>query len=158
MHVKELMTETPSVCNVADSANEAARIMWERDCGAVPVVDGSGHVVGIVTDRDICMAAYFRGVALSAIPIVEVMAREVCTCQAEDDLGRAEHLMQQHQIRRLPVLANGGTLVGMLSLSDVAQAVRRNGGPRQKTHDGDELLQTVTAVSEPRSERRAASR
>ena len=154
MHVKELMTEAPRACNVADSANEAARIMWEHDCGAVPVVDSAGHVVGIVTDRDICMAAFFRGVALSAIPVVEVMAREVCTCQAEDDLGAAERLMQQHQIRRLPVLANGGTLVGMLSLSDVALGVRRSASPRQKSQDGDELLQTVTAVSEPRPERR----
>jgi CBS domain-containing protein len=157
MNVKELMTQTPGVCNIDSSANDAARIMWERDCGAVPVVDESGRVAGIVTDRDLCMAAYIQGTPLSAIPVSTVMTREVCTCEADDDVGAAEHLMQEHRVRRLPVVENGGTLVGILSLSDVAQGVRRTSGPRQRSGQGDDFLLTVTAVSEPRMQRRAAS-
>jgi CBS domain-containing protein len=157
MNVKELMTRTPAVCSCEDSANEAARIMWERDCGAVPVIDESGRLAGIVTDRDICMAAYFQGTALSAIPLSRIMTREVCACQADDEVGTAEHMMQEHRVRRLPVVENGGTLVGILSLSDVAQGVRRTSGPRQRSGHGDDLLQTVTAVSEPRTQRHAAA-
>ena len=61
MQVRELMTDSPSSCSPNDSANEAARVMWDCDCGVVPVVDDSGHVAGIVTDRDICMAAFKQG-------------------------------------------------------------------------------------------------
>jgi CBS domain-containing protein len=157
MNVKELMTRTPALCTCEDTANEAARIMWERDCGAVPVVDESGRLAGIVTDRDICMAAYFQGAPLSAIPLSRIMTREVCTCQAEDEIGAAEHTMQLHRVRRLPVVENGGSVVGILSLSDVAQGVRRTSGPRQRSNQGDDFLHTVAAVSEPRRERLAAS-
>ena len=72
MQVKDVMTTSPGTCSVSDMANEAARIMWDRDCGSVPVIDAAGHVVGIVTDRDICMAAYFQGRPLSAIPLANV--------------------------------------------------------------------------------------
>ena len=150
MQVKDLMTPSPSVCTLDDSTNEAARIMWERDCGAVPVVDGSGRVVGMITDRDICIAAYFQGEPLSQIRVADVMSRELCTCRPDDSVRAAEHVMREHQVRRLPVVTDGKTLVGILSLSDLAVGVpRRTDGPQpQESH---ELLQVVSAVSEPRA-------
>jgi CBS domain-containing protein len=144
------MTRGPEVCSVRQSANEAARIMWERDCGSVPVVDDSGGVVGMVTDRDICMAAYFRGAPLSAIALSDIMARQVYTCRAEADLAVAERLMRERQVRRLPVVAGDGSLVGMLSSGDVSQGVTRKSGQRPSDGEGLELIQTVAAVSEPR--------
>jgi CBS domain-containing protein len=158
MQVKEIMTDTPQVCGVNDSANEAARIMWERDCGAVPVVDRDGHTVGIVTDRDICMAAYFQGRHLSAIPIAEIMSRDLCTIEAEADLNDAERLMQSRQIRRLPVVANGGHLIGILSLSDLARTVPRDGGGRQAVPESQEVLRTVEKVSQPRNSTGSSSK
>src|SRR5437667_119049 len=131
MRVKELMTHSPRACGVNDSANAAARIMWERDCGAVPVLGDDGHVVGIVTDRDICMAAYFQGLPLSSIQVANIMSADVCTCEAHDEVTRAEALMRQRQINRLPVVENGGMLVGMLSLCDVTQGIKRAGGDRK---------------------------
>jgi len=151
MQVKEIMTDTPQTCGVNDSANEAARIMWERDCGAVPVVGPDGQTVGIVTDRDICMAAYFQGRQLSAIPIADVMSRDLCTIGADADVSDAERLMQARQIRRLPVVANGGHLVGILSLSDLARSVPRDGGGRQAAPESQEVLRTVEKVSQPRN-------
>ena len=150
MRVKEVMTTSPRACAIGSSANEAAQIMWEQDCGSVPVVDNAGCPVGIVTDRDICMAAYFRGAPLSAIPIAEVMSHDVCTCGPETDVNEAEERMRSWRVRRLPVVNNHGSLVGMLSLGDLAQGVSRNGGLRQANGEGRELLETVAVVSEPR--------
>jgi CBS domain-containing protein len=150
MHVRELMTNTPRVCQLSDTANKAACIMWEHDCGVVPVVDWDGRIAGIVTDRDICMAAYLQGVPLTAIPVANIMSRELCTVEAEAELSDAERLMQERQVRRLPVVSNGGRLVGILSLSDVAQGVNRNPGLRQAAGESQQLLRTVGKVSEPR--------
>lgn len=150
MQVKDLMTSSPAVCRLDDTANEAARIMWERDCGAVPVVDRDGRAAGIITDRDICMAAYFHGEPLAQIRVSEVMSRDLRTCRPEDDVTNAERVMRQHQVRRLPVVVDGTTLVGILSLSDLAQTVPRQNGGRQ-TVETQELLQVLTAISEPRS-------
>jgi CBS domain-containing protein len=158
MYVKDVMTRSPRACAVGETANEAARIMWEQDCGAVPVVDRTGCVVGMVTDRDICMGAYFQGESLSAIPLTNIMSRMVCTCEASTDLTEAERKMREWQVRRLPVVDEDGVLIGILSLSDVAQGVSRSGGLRQATSDGRELLQTVAVVSEPRHREQPVSR
>jgi CBS domain-containing protein len=149
MQVKDLMTTSPSVCTLEDTTNEAARIMWERDCGAVPVVDRSRRVVGMITDRDICIAAYFQGEPLSQIRVADVMSRELSTVRPEDEVTKAEHLMREHQVRRLPVVTDGQILVGILSVGDLAQHVPRANGPRQPA-ENQELLQVFSAVSEPR--------
>jgi CBS domain-containing protein len=149
MQVKDLMTPSPSVCTLQDTTNEAARIMWERDCGAVPVVNDRGRVVGMITDRDICIAAYFQGEPLSQIRVADVMSRELSTVRPEDDVTRAEHVMREHQIRRLPVVADGQLLVGILSVGDLALRVPQASGTRQPA-ETQELLQVFSAVSEPR--------
>jgi CBS domain-containing protein len=157
MRVQDVMTDSPRACTVHDTANAAARIMWEQDCGAVPVVGDDGRVAGIVTDRDICMAAYFDGAPLSAIPVAKIMSPDVCTCRAEDELTKAERLMRERQVNRLPVVQDGQMLVGILSLCDVTQGIKRNGGLRQKGQEGQDLLETVAAIKEPRSPRSVAS-
>jgi CBS domain-containing protein len=160
MEVKALMTDNPEYCTTDQSANEAARIMWERDCGVVPVLDEQGRVAGVVTDRDICMAAYFNGEPLTRISLADIMSREPCCVGPNDDVAQAERIMQDRQIRRLPVVDDAGVLVGMLSLGDVAQTVGRSAG--RKRGNGavvcdQELLATVAAVSTPRQDRPQAS-
>jgi CBS domain-containing protein len=154
MRVEELMTQMPATCTSDSSCADAARIMWDCDCGSVPVVDQNGVAVGIVTDRDICMAALFHGSPLSAISIAEVMSADLCTCHAGDDVREAERLMTQRQVRRLPVIDDSGALVGILSLGDVAQSVGTNG--RAARPEGLELVTTMAAVSEPRTVRNQA--
>lgn len=151
MQVKNVMTHAPGTCGIGDSANEAARIMWERDCGSVPVIDRAGHVVGIVTDRDICMAAYFQGRPLSAMPLTDIMSREVCTCAEEADVTEAERMMRLHKVRRLPVTDRAGAISGIVSIGDVAQIVSRNGAAQQSRGESRELLETLAGVSEPRT-------
>jgi signal-transduction protein with cAMP-binding, CBS, and nucleotidyltransferase domain len=78
-----------------------------------------GKLVGIVTDRDICMAAYTQGVPLDAIPVERVMSPKVISCARTDDLDTAHRLMRTHEIHRLPVVDTRGRPIGILSLSDV---------------------------------------
>jgi CBS domain-containing protein len=117
--VADLMTPDVKACSIHDSLNGAARIMWDHDCGCVPVVDAHGKLVGIVTDRDIAMAAYTQGVPLGSIPVERVMSPKVISCSRGDDLGTAHRLMRTHEIHRIPVVDSRSRPIGILSLSDV---------------------------------------
>ena len=121
LSVREIMTEAVACCAPDETLNAAARQMWEHDCGAVPVVD-AGKLVGIITDRDICMAAYTQGRPLTAIAIKEVMARHVHACRSADTLERAATLMAEARVRRLPVVDAEQRLVGIVSIADIARS------------------------------------
>jgi CBS domain-containing protein len=118
--VEQIMNRNVKACRLQDSLNKAAQIMWEEPCGAVPVVDEQSRPVGFLTDRDISMAAYTQGKPLEALRVEMAMSRKVVLCRAEDDLGSAAQLMRQNRTRRLPVINPDGTLVGLLSLDDLA--------------------------------------
>ena len=120
MKVGQIMNRNVKACHPQDSLNKAAQIMWEERCGAVPVVDENSRPTGFLTDRDICMAAYTRGEPLAALKVEQAMARKVVSCKADDDLSAAAQLMRLSRTRRLPVIATDGTLVGLLSLDDLA--------------------------------------
>ncbi len=119
MKVADLMTPDVKTCTIHDSLNGAARVMWDHDCGCAPVVDAQGKLVGIVTDRDICMAAYTQGVSLGSIPVERVMSPKVISCSRTDDLDTAHRLMRTHEIHRIPVVDSRSRPIGILSLSDV---------------------------------------
>jgi CBS domain-containing protein len=122
--VADLMTREVRACTIHESVNAAARIMWEHDCGCALVVDGHGKLAGIVTDRDICMAAYTQGVPLEGIPVERVMSPKVISCSRSDDLETAHQLMRTHEIHRIPVVDSRGRPVGILSLSDLVNHKR----------------------------------
>jgi CBS domain-containing protein len=99
----------------------AAQLMWDHDCGAVPVVDrATGRLAGIVTDRDMCMAALLSNRPPHTIPVREVMSREVRTCQEDDELRTVHARMREHRIRRLPVVDQDTHLIGVVSLNALA--------------------------------------
>jgi CBS-domain-containing membrane protein len=151
MRVKELMSQPVRSCAVTDSADRAAQMMWEGDCGAVPVLDDDRKLVGVVTDRDICMAAFFHGTPLRDIAITDVMSKTVFACKPDDDVAEAEEVMSVRQVRRLPVVTDDGTPVGMLSVSDVVQQVKPASKFQKAASAPDECLRTLAAISEPRS-------
>jgi CBS domain-containing protein len=132
MKVKDLMAEAAFTCTPDAPLSEAARIMWERDCGIVPVIDGTGRVAGVVTDRDACMAAYTQGRPLAEISTRSVMATGIHTCHPDDDIDHAAKLMGTKQLRRLPVVDAADRLVGVLSLNDIARKATEEGGARLK--------------------------
>lgn len=129
MRVSELMTKQVASVRCDEPCAVAAKLMWDCDCGAVPVTDETGErVLGMITDRDICMASWSRDCAPSAIGTRDVMSHELYFCSPGDGVGLAENLMRSHQIRRIPVLDEQRRLVGILSLADIARAAGRADG------------------------------
>jgi CBS domain-containing protein len=120
MNAKQLMRHRVSACTPADTLNTAARIMWEQGGGSVPVVNVNIRLVGFLTDRDICMAAYTQGRSLKDIRVDTAMARTLFYCEVRDELDHAAQLMRDNCVRRLPVVDGRGVLVGLLSLDDIA--------------------------------------
>jgi CBS domain-containing protein len=119
MKVKEIMTVNSKACTPTNSLADAAQLMWDNDCGILPVVVGGGKVVGLITDRDICMAAVTKGRNLSNIAVEDVISGEVFACKPEDEVRTALTTMRDNKVRRLPVVAADGKLKGVLSMNDV---------------------------------------
>ncbi len=118
--VRDVMSAAVRTCHADDTLAVAARIMWEQDCGFVPVTDGVGRLVGVVTDRDACMSSYTQGKSLLAIPVSAAMATRVVTLHAADPLERAHELLRTHHLRRLPVVDGDHHVLGVVSLKDLA--------------------------------------
>jgi CBS domain-containing protein len=130
MNVSELMTRNAVTCRADEPLHRAAQIMWDHDCGCVPVVDDANTIQGMITDRDVCMAALMQGKSLSEISIGSSMSRAIYACSPSDDVEKAAELMRVRQVRRVPVLDAQGQVVGVLSLGDFARALastRTNG-------------------------------
>jgi len=123
MKISRLMTNDVQCCEATSTLEDAARLMWDNDIGAVPVVDGGGQVIGIVTDRDVCMAAYTQGRALREIPLIVAMSNHVVTCRPDEDTDQIVQRMAENQIRRVPVVDDAQRPIGMVSLNDLALAV-----------------------------------
>ena|GEM_PF-349679 len=130
MIVESLMTRDPVACRPESTLADAAALMWRRDCGVVPVTDEEERVVGMITDRDICMALATSGRQAAEARVGEVMAREVETCTPVDDVREALEVMRARQLRRLPVVNSLGKLVGILSVSDVVLHTRKGKGKK----------------------------
>jgi CBS domain-containing protein len=127
MNVSDLMTSAVSSCSTSDDLQRAAQLMWENDCGVVPVVDGAGRVVGMISDRDICMAAYTHG-PLWQLSVLDAMATKVHGVMESDPLEVVETLMRRVRVRRVPVLDRDGHLKGILSMHDLARHAHRSDG------------------------------
>lgn len=149
MTIAELMTRNVRACAPTDPLQTAARIMWEQDCGAVPVVGDDGRVVGMVTDRDVCMAAMFRGQPLHQCAVHDVMSHPVVACRAEDPVKQAEESMRAHRIRRLPIVDAEGRLSGILSVNDLVLAAPGAAGQRRGLRP-EGVATTLSAISRHR--------
>jgi CBS-domain-containing membrane protein len=134
-----------------DDLNRAAEIMWNTDCGAVPVVDAEERVVGMITDRDVCMAAFTKGLPLGAIRVEDVMTKEVRTCSLLHDVATALDLMQRHQLRRLPIVDEQRKLRGIVSLNDLAREADHHKGRSSRGVGPWEIAATLASVSKPRA-------
>jgi CBS domain-containing protein len=146
MHVKDIMHHPVITCPSDSHLHLVAGLMWEHDCGTIPVVDHEGRLTGIVTDRDICMAAYTQGALLQSIPVSAAMAKHVLACHVDDSIDTAEELMREGQVRRVPVIDNDGRPVGIVAMNDLARLAahaRKSGVDR-------EVVQTLAAICAPR--------
>lgn len=127
-----------------------SRLLWERDCGALPVVTDD-RPIGMIMDRDIAVATATQGRPAHEIAVQEAMSSEVFACRPEDDLEDALSIMSETRVRRLPVVDNAGKLAGILSLNDVILACssNRRGDSRAPA---EALLQTLREIARHRNE------
>ncbi len=145
--VRDVMTRQVVSCRESDSLNRAAQSMWDADCGALPVVSEQDKLVGMITDRDICMAAYTRGKPLAELAVSGTMSTHLVTCRPSDTLPAIMELMAEQQIRRIPVIEDDGRLVGIVSLADLALLAQ---APSTHSHEARSRLSGVLAgISEP---------
>ena len=142
MKTKDVMTGEVHTCLPDTDLGLAAMQMWEGDFGVLPVVADGGKVVGMITDRDICMAAASRNQAPGAIRVEEVMTGQVYSCSANDDIHDALKTMEQRRVRRLPVLEHG-KIVGLLSLNDLALKARSSKLADFTAQDVEETLKAI---------------
>jgi CBS domain-containing protein len=144
------MTSNVAACSPDTNLSAAAGLMWHYDCGVIPVIDGNQKVVGVITDRDICIATAMRNRPASQIAVSEVISGEVFACAPEDDVSEALAIMQRNRVLRLPVVDQGGTLQGILSMTDI---VLRAEDGRKRAGDGisySEVIDTRKVIGQPR--------
>ena len=119
MKIREIMTPAVQCVRPGDNLVEAAGVMRELDVGVVPVCDHH-ELVGIVTDRDIAVRAVAEGCDPTRTFVRDIMTPQVMCVRDDDEVGTVVQLMEQHQIRRAPVMSHTGRLVGIVSLGDIA--------------------------------------
>jgi len=154
--VADIMTPRVHACRATDTLEHAARLMWDHDCGAIPIVDARGRAIGMITDRDVCMAAYIQGRPLGQIPVTVAGARRIHSVRPDASLAVAQETMKMHRVRRLAVIDLGGNLVGMLSLADIARVARSSRDPRDPLHV-EQVASTLAEVFRSHAPRPAGS-
>ena len=141
MKAKDVMTLTPATCSRQTNLAAAAELMLSADCGLLPVVD-EGKLVGVVTDRDLYIALATRNQRAADVCVGDVAQSPVYTCAPEDDIEAVLMTMQQHRVRRVPVVGFGGTVLGLISLDGLAVAA----GPEQTLTDRA-VIDTLQAMN-----------
>lgn len=143
MDAKDLMTAPAACCTPNDSAQDAVRLMQEKNCGLIPVVDDrdSNRLVGVVTDRDIALRGVGRGAGANT-PVGELMSTDLSCCSPDDDLQQVERIMEGRQVRRVPVVDDSGRCIGIIAQADLAMAEGR-------ATTEEEIGRVVERISEP---------
>lgn len=141
MRIAEVMTPGPIACTPETTVAEAARLMWEGDCGVLPVVEGR-TLCGIVTDRDLFIALATRDARASELSVGSVAHTAPITCSPRDDVHQAMGKMKTHRVRRLPVVDDGGAVVGIVSMNDLVLAIA------PETRLGGQVVDTLQTISE----------
>ena len=120
MTLKEVMTKDPKTCAPTDTVQQAAQLMKSEDVGPIPIVGPDGKLEGIITDRDIVLKVVAEGRDSKTTKLADVMSTDLITCTADGDIEETLDLMEDNQVRRIPVIDASGRLVGIISQADVA--------------------------------------
>jgi CBS domain-containing protein len=143
MEAHEIMTRDPACCTPDHTVQDAARMMQDHDCGCIPVVDTTRRLVGVVTDRDLACRCLAAGLGPDT-SVAEVMSLSPSCCAPDDDVQYVERIMEERQVRRVPVVDAHGECVGMVSQADVARAADRSAQISDR-----EVARMVERVSAP---------
>jgi CBS domain-containing protein len=157
MKVQDVMTSEVNSCRPEANLAEAAVMMLDYDCGALPVVNNENKVIGMITDRDIAIAAATKARLASEIPVGEVISRKVFFATLDEDIYTALKTMRHEKIRRLPIVNRDGVLQGILSLNDIALRAEEEEGRRHPELTYEAAMSAVKAICEHRPARQAAA-
>jgi CBS domain-containing protein len=146
MKVQNLMSSPARTCADTADLGAAAKAMLEHNCGCLPVVDPHGHVVGMITDRDVCAAVVARHQSPWHIPVHEAMTSSVVSCSPSDDVTTAMTSMSKHHVRRLPVIDSKRHLQGIISVDDIVQRAGKDLGQVP----ADAVVRMLRVVCAPR--------
>jgi len=142
MKVKKIMTKYVEFCHPEDKLTKVVGIMWQYDCGSVPVLNEQNKVMGVITDRDVCVAVATKNRLSSEISVSEVTNGQIFTCSQKDDIKKVLKIMGKNQIRRLPVVDKSCKLQGIISIIDILIAANKKSLQKQ-------VLQTIKAIGKP---------
>ena len=146
MKVQDVMMGTPAYCSPETNLGTATELLWNRNCGMLPVVDAQQKVIGVVTDRDICVALGTRNRLPGDITVREVVSGQVYACQAQDDIHAALETMGRNKVRRLPVINKDGRLEGILSMDNVVLHAESGGWGRAAELSHGEIVNALHRI------------
>ena len=144
MEAQEIMTRDPACCTPDHTVQDAARMMQDHDCGCIPVVDDARRLVGVITDRDLACRCLAAGLGPDT-SVAEVMSLSPSCCAPDDDVQYVERIMEERQVRRVPVIDRHGECVGMVSQADVVRAAERS--PQVSDREVARMVERVSAPS-----------
>lgn len=146
MKVRDLMTKTVASCRPETNLAAAGALMWETDCGVLPVVDEHRKVIGVVTDRDACIALTTSDRRASSIKVGDIVATRVFACSPDADLQAALKIMREQRVHRLPVINKAGILEGILSMNDVVLRAQKPAGRKKPEISYEDVVETLQAI------------
>jgi CBS domain-containing protein len=149
MKVKEVMMRTAASCSRETNLGAAVEILWDRNCGILPIVDAEQKVIGVVTDRDICIALGTRNRLPGDVTVGEVITGKLFACASDDEIRTALSTMAQAKVRRLPVVRPDGKLEGILSMDDVVIHAESRSGRGTSELSLEDVVATLKAVYRP---------
>ena len=150
MKVQDIMTSDVQCCGPDTNLAAAAKMMWDSDCGSLPVLNVEGQVLSMITDRDICMATATKNKSASDIIVWETVSGKAYTCHLSDDVHTALDIMKRETVRRLPVVDEEGVLQGIVAMNDMiilAGEAKRGKSPALSYED---VVRTMKAISSHR--------
>lgn len=118
---RDIMTPNPVCCTPSTTLDEVAKMMLHNDCGEIPIIDTNDCLIGVITDRDIVCRAVAQGKNPIGYTVESCMSAPVVTVREDDSLDDIVATMEQHQIRRVPVVNDGGVCAGIIAQADVAR-------------------------------------
>jgi CBS domain-containing protein len=151
MKVQDIMTSDVQCCSMDTNLASVAKLMWDTDCGVIPVVNVERQVLGMLTDRDICMACVSKNRTPSEITARETVSAKSYRCKVSDDIHTVMDIMKREQVRRLPVVDEEGILRGVISMNDIILLAGETKGGKDPVISCDDVARTLKGISAHRT-------
>jgi CBS domain-containing protein len=149
MRTSDVMMRTPASCTPDMNLGSVVEILWNRNCGILPVVDSQDRVVSVITDRDICIALGTRNRTASDVTVGEVATHVAACCRANEDIQAALIQMAEAKVRRLPVVDADGKLEGILSMDDIVERTLLSSTAKSEGLTSQDVVKTLQRLYAP---------